>query len=548
MQFSLLSSVARLSLATILAGLLSLSAAAAENQACDALSALKLKDTTITSAVSVAAGEFEVPSGSMERGNSSIFKSAPAFCRVAAEIKPTPDSDIKVEVWMPASGWNGKYMSHGNGGFAGGIFYASLASAVKHGYAVAGTDTGHSAAPTDATWALGHPEKIKDFGYRAIHEMTLKAKAIIHAYYGKDPQYSYFTSCSNGGRQGLMEAQRFPEDYNGIIAGAPANFWTHLLVAGTWNVQALQNNPASFISPAKIPAIADAVLAACDAQDGVKDGVINDPAACHFDPEVLLCKQADSSCLTAPQVAALQKIYAGPKNSKGEKLFPGLAVGGEKGLGGWALWITGSAPGKSLGYAFSTNFFANMVFDNAAWDFKTLNFDGDIKTTDDKQATSLNATDPNLKKFKARGGKLIMYHGWSDSGISPFNTIDYFNSVEKTMGAHDTDSFARLYMAPGVQHCGGGPGPDSFGADEGSQGPSDPQHSMLTALEQWVEKGVAPDQIIATKLNDPADPAKGVRMTRPLCPYPQVATYKGSGDTNDQSNFGCSVPSKQTQR
>ena len=528
--------------AVALANLLALPAGAAD--ACQGLSSLKLQDTTITSATSVAAGEFEVPPNMMERATSSVFKGLPAFCRVSAEIKPTEDSDIKIEVWMPAAGWNGKYLSHGNGGFAGGIFYLSLAIGLNHGYAMAGTDTGHSGAPTDGSWALHHPEKIKDFGYRAIHEMTIKAKAIIHAYYGKDPQYSYFSGCSNGGRQGLMEAQRFPEDYDGIIAGAPANFWTHLLAAGTWNVQALQNNPASYISPARIPAIADAVLTACDAQDGVKDGIINDPSACHFDPAVLLCKDADSSCLTGPQVAALQKIYAGPKNSRGEKLFPGLAVGGEKGLGGWSIWITGSAPGKSLGYLFSTNFFANMVFDNPAWDFRTLNFDGDIKITDDKEAVDLNATDPNLKKFKARGGKLIIYHGWSDSGISPFNTVDYYNSVEKTMGARDTDSFARLYMAPGVQHCSGGPGPDIFGADEGSQGPSDPQHSVFSSLEQWVEKGVAPDKIIATKLNDPADPTKGVKMTRPLCSFPQVAKYKGSGDSNDQASFVCATPKK----
>lgn len=512
--------------------------------ACAALSNLKLPDTTITLASTVEAGEFELPANYVDRGSSSFFKAIPAFCRIAATVKPSPDSDIKVEVWLPVSGWNGKYLSHGNGGFAGGIFYPSLAVGLKHGYAMAGTDTGHSGAPTDVSWALGHPEKIKDFGYRAIHEMTLKAKAIIHAYYGKDPQHSYFSGCSNGGRQGLMEAQRFPEDYDGIIAGAPANYFTHLFAAGTWNVQALQKDTASYISPSRIPAIADAVLAACDAQDGVKDGIINDPSVCHFDPAALLCKDADSSCLTGPQVTALQKIYAGPKNSKGEKLFPGLAVGGEKGLGGWSLWITGDAPGKSLGYIFSTHFFANMVFDNPAWNFKTLNFDGDMQTTDDKQAANLNATDPKLKKFKARGRKLIIYHGWSDAGISPFNTVNYFNNVEKTVGAHETAAFARLYMAPGVQHCSGGPGPDIFGADEGSQGPPDPQHSMFSSLEKWVEKGVAPDWIIAIKLNDPADPAKGIRMTRPLCPYPQVATYKGSGDTNDQANFVCEAPKK----
>src|SRR5579864_3911993 len=317
MQCSAAEFISRVVCVAILACPLVVNAAPPESQSCEALGALKLKDTTITSAAPVAAGEFEMPANVTERGSSSVFKSLPAFCRATAEIKPTQDSDIKLEVWLPATGWNGKYVSHGNGGFAGSIVYASLANGVKEGYAIAATDTGHSGAPTDTSWALGHPEKVKDFGYRAIHEMTVKAKAIIHAYYGKEPQYSYFSSCSNGGLQGLMEAQRFPEDYDGIIAGAPANFFTHLLAAGTWNVQALQNNSHSYIPPSKIPAINDAVLAACDAQDGVQDGIVNDPSACHFDPAVLLCKGADSSCLTAAQVTALKKIYAGPKNSKG---------------------------------------------------------------------------------------------------------------------------------------------------------------------------------------------------------------------------------------
>ena len=527
-------------LLAVLASLVVLPAEAVD--ACAALNSLKLPDTIITSATSVAAGEFDMPPNMMERGASSLFKSLPAFCRVAAEIKPTEDSDIKMEIWMPATAWNGKYLSHGNGGFAGSIIYSSLANGIKHGYAMAATDTGHSAAQTDATWALHHPEKIKDFGYRAIHEMTVKAKAIIWAYYGKQPQYSYFSSCSNGGRQGLMEAQRFPEDYDGILAGAPANFFTHLLAAAAWNVQALQNDSDSYVSPARIPAVGDAVIAACDAQDGVRDGIVNDPRECRFDPAILLCQKADNSCLTGPQVEGLKKIYAGPRNSKGQQVFPGLVPGGEKGLGGWSLWITGSAPGKSLAYALSTNFFANMVFDNPAWDFKTFNFDGDLKTTDDKLAAALNATNPDLKAFKAHGGKLIMYHGWSDAGISPLNTIDYYNTVEKAMGTRETNAFMRLYMAPGVQHCGGGPGPDTFGAYESE--PADPQHSMFSAMEQWVEKGVAPDKIIAKKLNDPLDPGKGIKMTRPLCPYPQVATYKGLGDSNDQANFVCAAAKK----
>jgi len=507
---------------------------------CEDLSALKLPGATITSAESVAAGAFTPPGSAAAP---PVFKNAPAFCRVTAELKPSKDSDIKMEVWLPASGWNGKFQTQGNGGFAGMINYPAMAGAVSRGYATASTDTGHAGTAGDASWALGHPEKITDFGYRAVHEMTLKAKEIIHAFYGKNPKRSYFASCSNGGRQGLMEAQRFPEDYDGIIAGAPANYFTHLLTAGAWDVQATQTDPASYIPAAKIPALSAAVLKACDAQDGVTDGVINDPKECRFDPAALLCKEADSdSCLTAPQVAALKKLYAGPTNSKGEKIFPGRVPGGEDGPNGWASWVSGAAPGTSLMFQFTTNFFPNMVFDDPAWDFKTFNFDTGVKTADDKQAVNLNATDPNLKAFQERGGKLILYHGWSDAAISALNTIDYYDSVVAKMGAPETSQFVRLYMVPGMQHCGGGPGPNSFG--QFGAGPADPQRNLRLALEQWVEKGIAPDKIIATKFVNDLDPGQGVKLTRPLCPYPQIAKYNGSGDTNDAANFACAPEKK----
>ena len=508
-------------------------AATAHAVPCASLANLKLPDTTITSAQDVAAGPFIPPGG----GPASAL-ATPAFCRVTAEIKPAPDSDIKIEVWMPVSGWNGKYAGIGNGGFAGNISYAPLAVAVRAGYAAASTDTGHTGAPTNATWALGHPDRITDFGYRAIHEMTLKAKAIIKAFYGDETKRSYFSSCSNGGRQALMEAQRFPEDYDGIIAGAPANFWTHLLTAGAWDLQATQSDSASYIPAAKIPALSAAVLKACDALDGVTDGLINDPRACHFDPVSLLCKEGDSnSCFTAPQVTALKKLYAGPTNSKGEKIFPGRVLGAEEGPGGWPLWITGGAPGTSLMSQFTTNFFPDMVFDDPKWDFKTFNFDSGVKIADEKQSRNLNATDPNLKAFEKRGGKLIIYHGWNDPAISSYNTIDYYNSVVAAMGAKDTNSFVRLFMVPGMQHCFGGPGPNVFG-QAGPAMPADPQHSIYSALEQWVERGTAPERIIATKSSSDMAPVPA-KMTRPLCAFPKVAQYKGSGDTNDEANFVC---------
>src|SRR5215510_10237420 len=267
---------------TLLAAILS--SVASAQRLCETLTTLQLKDTTITSARSVAAGEATPSADPQEAGAAIPLKGVPAFCRVTAEIKPAKDSNIKIEVWMPLSDWNHKFLSYGNGGFAGSITAAGLANGVKNGYAMAATDTGHTGFPTDASWALHHPDKIVDFGYRGIHEMTVKAKDIIQAFYGRRPETSYFASCSNGGRQGLMEAQRFPADYDGIVAGAPANFFTHLLVGGVWNLQAMQNNSESYIPAAKIPAINDAVLQACDAKDGVRDGIGNDPRECHFDP------------------------------------------------------------------------------------------------------------------------------------------------------------------------------------------------------------------------------------------------------------------------
>jgi feruloyl esterase len=513
-----------------------LSATPAFAAPCESLSTLKLPDTTITSAQSVAAGAFEPPAGP----SPAIFKELPAFCRVTAEVKPAKDSDIKIEVWMPAAGWNGKYQGVGNGGFAGSVTYQGLAGAVKAGYATASTDTGHAAGGTSAGWALGHPDRIVDFGYRAIHEMTLKAKAIIKAFYGDDPKRNYFASCSNGGRQALMEAQRYPEDYDGIIAGAPANYWTHLLSAGAWDIQATQGDPASYIPAAKMPALSAAVVKACDGQDGVNDGLLTDPRACKFDPAVLLCKEGDSNtCLTAPQVAGLKKLYAGPTNSKGTRIFPGRVVGGEEGPGGWGLWVTGGAPGTSLMYQFTTGFFTDMVFDDPKWDYKTFNFDTGVKLADDRQAANLNSNNPDMKAFEKRGGKLIIYHGWSDAAISAYNTLDYYNSVIDAMGEKEAASFVRLFMAPGMQHCAGGPGPSSFGQGGPGTGVADPQHNIYSALEQWVEKGVAPERLVATKYVNDMNPAQGVKLTRPLCAYPLRAKYKGSGDPNDEANFDC---------
>jgi feruloyl esterase len=499
--------------------------------ACENLSTAALPNTQITVVQTVAAGLFTPPYG-------APLDNLPAFCRVTGVIKPTSDSYIRFEVWLPASGWNGKFLGVGNGGFAGSIDYNALGRNLKRGYATAATDTGHEAEAGDASWAFKHPEKIADFGYRALHETVTNAKQLMQAFYSRSPQHSYFDSCSDGGREALMEAQRFPEDFDGILAGAPANFWTHMLTGGAAVAKEVYKNPAGYISSMKVPAIQAATLAACDAQDGVKDGIINDPSRCRFDPSVLLCKGAESrNCLTAPQVASLKEYYAGGRDSYGKLIFPGFLPGAEEGPGGWSSWILGSSPGTAYGFGYLENYFRYMVFEDPAWNPVTTNIEAAESAADEKTARFLNANDPDLRHFQARGGKLILYHGWNDPAISALNTINYYNSVLSTLGASVASSSVRLYMAPGMQHCVSGPGPNWFG-QVGTVTAKGPEHGIYAALEQWVENGVVPDTIIATKyVGD--NPAKGVQMTRPLCPYPQTAKYKGSGDTNDYANFAC---------
>ena len=498
---------------------------------CEELAALKLPDTTITMAQTVAAGSYSTV---------APYKDLPAFCRVAGVIKPTSDSEIKFEVWLPAANWNGKFQGIGNGGFAGSISYGGaaggLGGAVARGYAAASTDTGHSGG--DASWALGHPEKIVDYGHRAIHEMTVKAKLVVKAFYGAAPKWSYFSSCSNGGRQALMEAQRYPDDYDGLIAGAPANYFTAILTGFAWNMLNTQGRTGGYISAKKLKAIEAASAAACDARDGVQDGVLDDPSQCNFDPAVLLCKGAETDdCLTTQQIAALKIIYAGPRDAQGKLLIPGFMPGGETGPGGWTQWITGATPPAAAQFFFSTQAFKNMVHNNPAWDFKTFDLAKDGKLAAEKLAPVLNATDANLQPFKARGGKLILYHGWNDAALPPQNTINYFQHVAARLGQREAHAFVRLFMVPGMQHCSGGPGPNRFGQVVVAE-QSDAQHDLTVALERWVEAGVAPNEVIAVKLqtNDAKSP---VVRSRPLCAYPKVARYKGSGSTDDAANFAC---------
>jgi feruloyl esterase len=484
--------------------------ASAAPATCESLAGLKLEHTEITISEEVPAGPYEVQGFG---ANSKV--PLPAFCRVAGRIHPTADSDIAFELWLPAK-WNGRFAAMGNGGLAGTIVTQAMAGALSQGYATAGTDTGHKGAAFMGDWALGHPEKIIDFGYRAIHEMTLRSKELIAAFYSSPAKYSYWNGCSEGGGQALSEAQRYPDDYDGILAGAPANNFVHLQAGGNWISQALHKDPATFLPANKLPAITAAVMAQCDSADGVKDGVLEDPRTCKFDPAVLACQGEDSpSCLTKPQIDGLRKVYDGAKNPRtGEQVFPGTMRGGEA---GWSLWIAGTGvPPQNFQHGIMVATFKNLVFDDPHWDWKTFDFDKDVALGDKKLGAIINQINPDLSGFKRHGGKLLQYHGWNDPAISPLNSIDYFESVQKKMGS--AADFYRLFMVPGMEHCVGGPGSSQF--------------DHMAAIVDWVEKGKAPDSIIASR------PGR----TRPLCPYPQIAKYKGTGSTDDAQNFVCAAP------
>lgn len=504
--------------------------AAAAPQPCNSLAQLRLPDTTITLAVSTS-GTFTPPDGKPLEG-------LPAFCRVVGVIRPTSDSHIEFEVWMPAAGWNGKFQGIGNGGFAGAISYEQIAQAVTRGYAAASTDTGHKGGVTDASWALGHPEKVVDFGHRAIHEMTVKAKAVVAAFYGASPTRSYFASCSNGGRQALMEAQRYPDDYDGIVAGAPAAAWTRFMFSFIWNTQALIR-PSAHIPPTKLPLLERAVVAACDRRDGVPDGVLVAPDACRFDPRTLICTGDESDdCLSEQQAAALAAIYDGPRTSDGMMLARGFPPGAETGQGGWAPWLTGTTSGQSLQAAFVQGALAHMVFQRPDYDLRTFDFQRDAAVVEARLGPVLNATDPDLSAFHNRGGKLILFHGWNDPALSAYETIDYYQAVRARMG-NDVDAFARLYLIPGLQHCTGGPGATYSG---GINVPfRDAEQDLSAGLERWVEAGIAPGALVATAAPDRANLAAPPPATprRRICPYPQVASFRGTGTPDDPGAWTC---------
>tara|TARA_B100001123_G_scaffold431930_1_gene554119 strand:- start:10035 stop:11660 length:1626 start_codon:yes stop_codon:yes gene_type:complete len=499
----------------------------AASMACANIADLALPDTTITLAEPIPNGPFTPP-------GTSRSLTLPAFCRVSA----TTDPAINFEVWLPLDRWNGKFHTSGNGGMAGVISYGAMASALGRGYAAASTDTGHvrpSTSGFDASWALDRPDLIEDFGHRSIHVTAVNGKSITKAFYGQAPNYAYYVGCSKGGQQGMMEAQRYPDDFDGLVVGNPAHAWTRFYSsAHLWYALATLENPESYIPPEKAVFLGNAVTASCDAIDGVKDGVLDDPRKCNFDPRTLTCKpgQDETTCLTPTQVQAVEDIWTGPKNTAGELLYPGLVPGGEADPSGWARWVTGSKPYSGTHYRAAEGFMRYMVFDDPEWNFRSWNYERDLPIAIAKTSAALDAEDPDLRPLRDRGGKLLAYHGWSDADISPLGTIDYYEEVmavvgepgqERTEALEATGEFFRLFMVPGMGHCRGGPGPDQFDA--------------LSALEQWVEQGIAPEQMVASKLENGE-----VVRSRPLCPYPQVAEWNGVGSTNEASSFTCVMP------
>jgi feruloyl esterase len=471
---------------------------------CESVASLSTPNVTVTMAETVVAGAFPQPGRGGRAGGPNPYSTLPAFCRVAVTLKPTPRSEIRAEVWLPAGNWNGKLHVVGNGGFAGTIAYPAMATALAAGYATASTDTGHT-GPAANTFV--NDDVLRDYAYRAIHETTAAAKKAVDQFYGRAPRFSYFSGCSTGGRQALQEVQRYPDDFDGVVAGAPGLRPTRQAFGQNWLYQATAD-PMSALSPQKLSLLHEAVLNACDALDGARDGVLENPVACTFDPQVLACRQEDeATCLTAPQVDAVQRIYSGPRNPRtGEQIFPGLERGSEL---GWSPGPVGLA----------ADFFRFLVFKDPNWDPKALNFDSHVALVDSKdEHRILDATRTDLSAFTKRGGKLLLYQGWAENGIPPRNLVNYHDRVrESTRSAAEA---VRLFMVPGMGHCGGGNGATTF--------------DMVAALDQWVTSGAAPVAVPASRVRNGQ-----VDRTRPLCAYPAYAVYRGSGSIDAAASFEC---------
>lgn len=485
----------------------------------EALSDVVLQDAKITGAEVIAAGA--------TRPND-----LPAFCRITGQSTPSTSSLINFEVWIPeGAAWNGKMVVTGNGGYSPSLSTGDMAHAMRQGYAVVGGDTGHQT--NDMAWGINQPEKIKDWGTRSIHAITVPSKQLIAGKEAKAPARSYYYGCSTGGHQGYAQIQDYPEDFDGVIAGAPGNNRTRLNVEFLHRFlsnRATNTNTPTILISAKAQLITRSAVAACDALDGVTDGVIDDPRACTpavFDVASLQCSGADgANCLTAPQVEAAKKIYAGPRNPRtGEQIYPGQPVGTES---AWPSYWGGAAPTRA-------EYWSQWVFQDPQWNWWNFDFDQDLRLADFVVSPLVDHVDPDISRFKARGAKALVYVGWQDAVVNPLDTIDYYEKVRSLQGSQQaTDEFFRLFMVPGMGHCSGGSGATLFGNQNGASPTPSPRHDLLMALDEWVEKGTAPDSIIASRVSGGT-----VVRTRPLCKYPTKAVYSGQGSSDDAANFTC---------
>jgi feruloyl esterase len=476
----------------------------AGQDACAQLTAATLDGGRIVSATSVPA---------------NVTTKMPAFCEVRAALSPAPGSNVTAVYRLPAN-WNGNVLGIGGGGSAGNISLQGASEGLARGYAIVQNDMGHaSSSATDWSFAIKAPgqpnvDAIVDFGHRATHVATVAGKAVVSRYYNRPAARSYFQGCSTGGRQGLAEVQRYPEDYDGVIAGAPV--YTPLVYSNAMlRVQAFHKKPESNLRPEHVPLVQQAVLAACDKQDGLTDGILTDPRACTFDPKVLQCSAASSaSCLTTSQVETVTRVYEGVKTKDGRYAAMPLMRGGEA---DWVRRMVGTPEQpRGINAVLGAPVMSYLVKHDPAYDLMSFDPERDMSALEGGLAGEhLHQRNPDLSRFVARGGKLLLWHGFNDPGPSPLSTIEYFEAVKaRVPGARDA---VRLFLAPGVLHCGGGPGPDRF--------------DTLTALEQWVEKGTPPVSMLATKADSP--------VSRPLCPYPQLPWYTGSGDPNAAASFAC---------
>jgi hypothetical protein len=489
-------------------------AAAAE---CGALAQMALPNGKVTAAEVVAAGAFRQPTspGAPPGVGAGAYGNLPEFCRVQATLTPTGDSDIKVEVWLPAKDWNGKFVGVGNGIWAGQLSYSALAETIARGYAAASTDTGHTGNGLTGEFAVGHPEKLVDFGHRAVHEMVVTAKSAIEAFYGNGPQKSYWNSCSTGGRQGLMAAYRYPTDFDAISAMAPANPMTDLMTQSMWAGWQPNRAPGAALSMPQLAAVHGAAVKQCDKLDGLEDGLIGRPDACRFDP-------ATVEGLTPAQVETMRAIYQGPPG------LPGWPAGSEMQL---AVVSAGPTP-----FPVALTYYSMLVFgDRAGWDWKTFDYTRDAQAGRTYGASILDVQPNGLAAFFARGGKLLLSHGWSDGLIPATNSLRFNDGLMPTLSAQQRASQYRLFMVPGMDHCGGGAGASQF--------------DTLGTIDAWATSGTAPERIVATRPTaaggPPGAPAGPPRapMSRPLCPYPAFAQYSGEGDAADAASFRCVTPS-----